>query len=448
MGDELEIEFTDVLANGQGVGRAGSLVVFCFGPLAGERARVRIETRKQRYAVAEMLELLAESPERAVPFCPVFGICGGCQLQHLAYDAQLKWKRDVVRNALTRIGGLGDVHVAETIGMERPQAYRNKMALVVDHRSRPPVLGFYRQRSHDVVPIDECPIVTPRLDTLLSELLAARTQAKGAEILGEARHLVARAARAVDRAVLTVTSARPIEEDAEAAAHFLRELPSAAGVSNSYDPRSANAILGRHHRGLAGENEVEESVGGVRYQISTGSFFQINVEILERIFAFMEAWLAQPGRIVDLYCGAGTFALYFARHGWHVHGIEESARAIAEANANARLNGLADYARFETGRVEDLTGSPRVARALREADAVFVDPPRKGCDEGVLRALAGARVRNVWYLSCDPATLARDLKFLASKGYRLDAVQPFDMFPQTGHVETLVRLEHSEVSRD
>jgi 23S rRNA (uracil1939-C5)-methyltransferase len=446
-GDELEIEFTDVLANGQGVGRAEALVVFCFGPLAGERARVRIETRKRSYAVGEMLELLRESPDRATPFCPVFGTCGGCQLQHLAYDAQLRWKQGVVRNALMRIGGLGDVAVAETIGMERPRAYRNKMALVVEPGEAQATLGFYRQRSHEIVPIDACPVVAPRLDALLGELLQARAQPDGAALLRPARHLVARAARAADRAVLSVTTARPIDDGEQLAASLLPDLPSAAGLSNSFDLRSGNAILGRHHRDLAGDSEVEETVGGVRYRISAGSFFQINVEVLESIFAFMRPWLVQPGRVVDLYCGAGTFALYFAHHGWEVYGIEESPRAVAEANANAHLNALADRARFETGRVEELTRAPRVAKILEESDAVFLDPPRKGSEEAVLRAIADARVGKVWYLSCDAATLARDLKFLAAKGYRLDGVQPFDMFPQTGHVETLVRLEHSEVSQ-
>jgi 23S rRNA (uracil1939-C5)-methyltransferase len=445
-GDELEIEFTDVLANGQGVGRAGSLVVFCFGPLPGERARVRIETLKRSYAVGEMLALLHESPDRAEPFCPVFGVCGGCQLQHLAYAVQLRWKRTVVRNALTRIGGFGDVAVSETIGMERPRAYRNKMALVVDHRTAQPALGFYRQRSHDVVPIEACPIVTPRLDALLGELLRARSDAGAGAMLRPARHLVARAAREADRAVLSVSSVRPIEDGERLGPQLLRDLPSAAGVSNSYDPRSANAILGRRERDLAGAADVEENVGGIRYRVSAGSFFQVNVEMLEQILDFMKPWLAASGRIIDLYCGAGTFALFFARQGWGVYGIEESSRAIAEANANARLNELADRARFETGRVEDLIRAPRVAKILREADAVFLDPPRKGSDETVLDAIAGARVANVWYLSCDAATLARDLKFLAAKGYRLDGVQPFDMFPQTGHVETLVRLVRSEVS--
>jgi 23S rRNA (uracil1939-C5)-methyltransferase len=444
-GDELEIEFSDVLANGQGVGRASGIVVFCFGPLPRERARVRIAEVKQRYAVAEMLELLVESPERAVPFCPVFGTCGGCQLQHLAYAAQLKWKRDVVRNALARIGGLLDVEVGETIGMRDPRAYRNKMALVVDYRSNPPALGFYRQRSHEVVPIDACPIVTPPLDATLRQLLESRSQPGVSGMLGDARHLVARAAQSTSDVVLTVTSPRPIDGAAQLAPLVLREVPALSGLSNSYDVSSANAILGRQHRVLAGAGEIDETIGGVGYRISAGSFFQINVEVLGQIFEYMTPWLTQPGRILDLYCGAGTFALYFARHGWHVTGIEENSNAIAEAQANARRNQLDSRARFEAGRVEQRAATARMERMLREAGVVFLDPPRKGCDETVLAAIARAEVREIWYLSCDAATLARDLKFLLSKGYRLDVVQPFDMFPQTGHVETLVRLEHSGV---
>jgi 23S rRNA (uracil1939-C5)-methyltransferase len=435
----------DVLANGQGVGRASGVVVFCFGPLPGERARVRIETVKQRYAVAAMLELLVESPKRARPFCPVFGACGGCQLQHLAYDAQLKWKGDVVRNALLRIGGFTEVEVSEAIGMNEPRAYRNKMSAVVDHRSNPPGLGFYRQRSHEVVPIDACPIVTPQLDAVLEALVKNRGSATISPMLRGARHLVARAAEASAQVVLTITTDAPIAAAQRDAQAVRRELPAVAGIGNSYGPASENAVLGRHYQLLDGEGEIEESVGGVRYRISAASFFQINVQILERIFDYIEPWLNRPGNIVDLYCGSGTFALYFAGHGWSVTGIEENRHAIAEAEANARLNALGARARFEAGRVEQMARVPRVARILQEADVVFLDPPRKGCDGAVLSAIAQARVRNVWYLSCDAATLARDLKFLASKGYRLGVVQPFDMFPQTGHVETLVQLEHFEI---
>ncbi|MBV8067179.1 MAG: 23S rRNA (uracil(1939)-C(5))-methyltransferase RlmD [Candidatus Eremiobacteraeota bacterium] len=441
-GAELDLAFTDLLANGQGVGRADGIVVFCFGPLPGEVARVRITQVKARYAVAEQLAILRESPERARPFCPVFGACGGCQLQHLDYAAQLRWKRDVVRAALARIGGHERVDVRETIGLQQPRAYRNKMALVVDRRATPAALGFYRQRSHEVVPIDACPIVAPRLDEALGRLNAARRDEPVSAMLTDARHLVARSSAAAQQSVLTITSAHRSESAQQAAPLLMREIAGLAGVSNSFDLSSANAIVGKRERVLAGEPQIEETIGGLRYRFSAQSFFQVNVEMVARIFEYLAPRLTPPRRIVDLYSGVGTFSLLFARHGWNVVGVEENARAVAEANENARRNGLDRAARFMAGRIEQLTAEPDFLEALRSADVVFLDPPRKGCDERTLGALADARVRTLWYLSCDPATLARDSKFLTAKGYHLGTVAPFDMFPQTGHVETLAELEY------
>ncbi len=445
-GAELELTFSDLLANGQGVGRAEGLVVFCFGPLPGERARVVVKQVKPRYAVADLRELLSESPARTQPFCPVFGRCGGCQLQHLTYPAQLEWKRQLVRDALERIGGHRAIDVRPAIGMTNPRDYRNKMSLVVDQRSTPPSLGFYRQRTHDVVPIAACPIVTPELNADLAQLNATRGSESMRTMLREARHLVARSARASARSVLTITTQRRSESAERIAPQLLRELPGLAGVTNSFDLAGENAILGRRYRLLAGEEEIEETIAGLRYRVSAGSFFQINVEMVGRIFEFLTPWLETPRRVVDLYCGVGTFALFFAKHGWSVFGVEENPRAIAEAVANARLNRLAQYARFETGRVEQLVGADSLRAEMRAADVLFLDPPRKGCDEVTLDAIARSRIPALWYLSCDPATLARDSKFLVAKGYRLGIVQPFDMFPQTGHVETLVQLEYSELA--
>jgi 23S rRNA (uracil1939-C5)-methyltransferase len=191
---------------------------------------------------------------------------------------------------------------------------------------------------------------------------------------------------------------------------------------------------------LAGDAEIEETIHGIRYRVSASSFFQVNVEIVGRIFEFVKRGLTVPRRIVDLYCGAGTFALYFAKHGCEVFGIEENDGAVAEAVANARLNELQERVHVRSGRVEDVLRSTEGRDVLRRAQIVFLDPPRKGSDEATLGAVAASAVPNIWYLSCDPPTLARDLKFLTAKGYRLGVVQPFDMFPQTGHVETLVTL--------
>ncbi len=414
--------------------------MFCFGPLPQERARVSIESIKPKYAVGKLVKLLTGSPHRVQAFCPAFGSCGGCQIQHLAYPAQLAWKADMVRNALKRIGGFSRVQVRDPVGMAAPRAYRNKMSLVVDHHYSVPTIGFYQQRSHEVVPIESCPVLTPQLSDYVARFNLARFNGETSEALQDARHLVARSARATGQAVVTVTTARVSDAVAKAARPMLAQLPGAVGITNSYDLSSANAILGRRHDVLAGSSEIEETVHGVRYRVSAGSFFQINVEILDRIFEFMKPGLGSPRKVLDLYCGAGTFSLFFAKHGCDVFGIEENPVAIAEAESNARLNGFEERARFRAGRVEDLVRVPEARRALREAQIVFLDPPRKGSDEATLGAIAAARVPNVWYLSCDPATLARDLKFLAAKGYRFGVVQPFDMFPQTGHVETFVTL--------
>ncbi len=437
-GSELELAFTDVLANGQAVGRAGGVVVFCSGPLPGERARVRITAVKPKYAVAQLLALLETSPQRVAPFCEVFGECGGCQLQHLAYPAQLAWKREVVRNALVRIGGFAEISVAETIGMRNPRAYRNKMSLVVDRSCKR--VGFYKQRSHDVVQIDGCPIVLPRLDAQIPRLNEAKADPATAGAFDRARHVVARTAQATGEVVVTFTTDRPDESLQAKAEQVAVKLDNISGLTNSYDLSGSNAILGRKQRTLSGSAAIEESMGGLRYRVSSGSFFQVNVEILERILHQLDPLLSKPLRILDLYCGAGAFALYFAKRGSTVLGIEENALAVAEARENAALNGLGSRVRFHTSTVEHALTHPGMAKDVAGTEAVFLDPPRKGCEERALAAIAARRIPAIWYLSCDPATLARDLKFLAAKGYGPGEIQPFDMFPQTGHVETLALL--------
>ncbi len=449
VGAEIELLFTDLLANGQAVGRASGMVVFCFGPLPHEQARVRITTVKQKYAVAQMLKLLGRSPMRATPFCAVFGTCGGCQVQHFGYEGQLQWKTDMVRGALARIGGFTDVTVRNAIGTTNPRAYRNKMSLVVDRKDGTPVIGFYEQRSHNVVAIDGCPIVTPQLNDYVTRLNDARFKPETAPMFDQARHIVSRSARATGEAVVTVTTAQPSREVEAGGPALLAQLPGAVGLTNSFDLGSANAIVGRRQRLVFGRPEIEEAIEGVRYRVSAGSFFQVNVEIVERIFKFVRGGLEAPRKIVDLYCGAGTFSLYFAKFGCDVYGIEESSQAILEAEDNAALNGFEARVRFRAGRVEDIVRTQEAKAALAQAEIVFLDPPRKGSDEVTLGAIANAGTPYVWYLSCDPATLARDLKFLAANGYRLGIVQPFDMFPQTGHVETLVTLyRESPAPRD
>jgi 23S rRNA (uracil1939-C5)-methyltransferase len=445
-GDVVEILCTDLIAKtGQAVGRASGMVVYVLGPVPGERARVRIETVKAKYAVAELLELLDRSPDRVEPFCPVFGACGGCQVQHLAYPAQLRWKRSIVENAIRRLGGITNAHVGLPIGMADPRAYRNKMALVITAKPET-AFGFYAARTHDVVPIDGCPIVMPQLDRAIAGLWDAARDPATARAFDGASHVIARAGRASGEGVVSITTERPSVTLGRAAAALAAKLPGMVGVSNSFEPPSENAVMGRRNATLFGSSDMQEEIDGIRFRVSPASFFQVNSEMVGKIFAFLAPHVPRAGRIIDLYCGAGTFALFFAKRGARVVGIEENPHAVREAKANATLNGVEALTAFINGRVEPTLRAKLGAEALAAADVVFLDPPRKGSDEATLAALVRARPAHVWYLSCNPATLARDLAQLVAGGYRLGAVQPFDMFPQTGHIEALAALHRADVA--
>ncbi|MDQ6925142.1 MAG: 23S rRNA (uracil(1939)-C(5))-methyltransferase RlmD [Candidatus Eremiobacteraeota bacterium] len=440
------VRFTDLLANGQAVGRVNGQVVFVTGPLPGERARVRVTQVKPKYAVGDVVAYESESPMRSKPFCGVFGVCGGCQVQHLAYPAQLAWKEQIVRSALRRIGGFANADVRRPVGMTNPRNYRNKMALVVD---RPPSgeisFGFYQARSHALVRIDSCPVVLPQLDAAIGGLYDAARAPDARDAFAGAKHATVRAGAASGQAVLSITTDRQSPAIKERAPALARRVRGVVGISNSFEPRTANAVLGRKMLYVWGQREMEETIEGVRYRVSPASFFQVNSEMVGRIFRFLAPVLTENRTVVDLYCGAGTFAIFFASRGASVVGIEENPAAVREARENAALNGVESRVRFVEGRVEGAVIHRDGKKALEDADIVFLDPPRKGSDEATLDAIASAGVADIWYLSCNPATLARDLAYLAKRGYVLGVVQPFDMFPQTGHVETLAALHKAGV---
>jgi len=452
-GDIVEISCTDLIAKtGQAVGRSDGMVVYVLGPVPGERARVRIETVKAKYAVAELVELLSRSPDRVEPFCGVFGACGGCQVQHLAYPAQLGWKRGIVENALRRLGGIEDAPVAMPIGMANPRSYRNKMALVVTSTTAaaegdvPAVqFGFYAARTHDIVPIETCPIVMPQLDEAIAGFWDAARDPETRPAFAGAKHVVARAGLASGESVVSLTTERASSQLPALGAKLAAKLPGVVGIGNSFEPPSENAVMGRKNVTVFGSSEMQEAIDGVRFRVSPASFFQVNSEMVGKIFGYLAKQVPNVDRIVDLYCGAGTFALFFAKHGARVVGIEENPHAVREANANALLNGVDAKTAFMNGRVEAVLRTKQGASALAAADVVFLDPPRKGSDEATIGAIVRARVPHVWYLSCNPATLARDLAQLVAGGYRLGAVQPFDMFPQTGHIEALASLHRADV---
>lgn len=409
------------------------MVVFVSGALPGERATIAIDAVKPTYASAHAVKIEAPSAERADPACDVFPACGGCQVRHFSLVAQRRWKRKMVADALARLGGFEDVDVAEVRGDDVADGYRNKAALAVTRFGAPRV-GFYAARSHRIVPLERCPVLLPRIDAAVSALLrAARDEPR---VLENVVHIVLRASATRDELVAAFTTERPHRELARHAGMLRERVPALTGLLSSWDLATDNAVLGRRVAALYGSPVVREHIAGVELSFGISSFFQTNTGVLEAIAQRVLAACADMRRVVDLYCGVGTFAIALAKRGVAASGVESFQPAVDDAVANAAANGVVN-ASFECAAAETATAGARGASLLKGADAAIVDPPRKGCEREVLDALAQARVPKVLYLSCNPATLARDARVLADGGYALTSVEPYDMFPQTGHVEVL-----------
>jgi 23S rRNA (uracil1939-C5)-methyltransferase len=429
----------DLLANGQGVGRAEKLVTFVTGALPGELVRVAVDAVKPNYVSTHAVEILERSPERVDSVCPAFPRCGGCQTLHLSYQAQGEWKRRMVHDSLSRLGGFDGVEVSPTVTTDLIDGtrYRNKVSLVPQVVGNRGSIGFYAARSHRVIPIERCPVLLPWLDDAVRALvsLAARTPS----LLQGVRHIVVRTGAARQTLVLAFCTARREEGLTAHISELRARVPGLTGIVESCEPASANAIFGRRFATLWGSAETVERVATATFRFGIGSFFQINTAMLEQIWGRLSKSLEGAARVVDLYCGVGTFAVMLGQRGVAVTGVESFRQAVDEAAANAAINGVTSAA-FESVAVVDAVSGERGRTLLAGADAVILDPPRRGCEPEVLRALAGARVSRIEYLSCNPATLARDSRVLVDEGYALGPVIPFDMFPYTGHVETLAEF--------
>jgi 23S rRNA (uracil1939-C5)-methyltransferase len=429
----------DLLENGQGVGRVDGLVTFVTGGLPGERVRVAVDSVKRTYVSAHVVAIEAPSPDRVDAGCPVFPRCGGCQTLHYRYESQLAWKQRLVSDALTRLGGLRDVIVDPTIApVGDPRAgYRNKVTLVTRYTGGAMRLGFYEARSHRVVPIERCPVLLPRLDAAVAQLV--RFAADEPEGFSGITHVVARASSTGDELVVSFNGEKPNKRLGSLTGELVARIPALTGVAISWDLAGENAVFGRRQATLWGSPVVRETVAGATFSFGVASFFQINAATLELIAQRLIERLKGARRFIDLYCGVGTFSVILGKRGVASSGVESFAPAVGEAAANAAENGVTNAA-FEHASVADALAGERGRTLLGGADAVLLDPPRKGCEPEILAALSENKVARVLYLSCNPATLARDAKSLAASGYRLERVAPFDMFPHTGHVEALAEF--------
>lgn len=460
--DERVVRVESLAAEGDAVARdEQGLALFIPYGVPGDRLRVRLVERHPRWARAEILEILEPSPVRVEAPCPLFGRCGGCTWQNVRYGSQLEAKRRLVRDALERIGRLGGVEVAATLPSPSPWRYRNKVSLPLARSGDGGLrAGFYRRGTHEVIPFAGCAVEHPLIDRVVRGFLevARERRLEGydeREGRGLLRHLVVRVAPRAGRALAAlVVAASRWPEGPEVARELMRRLPELDGVVASAHPRPGNAIWGERDWLLAGRGELEEEMevagwGRLRFRIAARSFFQVNEAQAERLYALaLEGAALAPGaRVVDLYTGVGPLALFAALRAGEVTGVEEVPAAVEDARRNAERNGLEGRARFLLGRAETLL--PRlVARGRAAPDALLLDPPRKGAAPEVLDAIRRAAPRRVVYVSCNPATLARDLARLADTGgpgaaYRVARVTPVDLFPQTAHVEAVAWLERA-----
>lgn len=440
--DLVEIDI-ERLGGEMGISHHDGLTLFVKNALPGERVLARAEKVEKSVAFLKTLEVLAPSPERVTPRCPHYDACGGCVCQHMTYALSLDMKRERVRDALRRIGGV-EVDVLPVIGMENPWHYRNKTALPVGGAKGNPLIGFYAPRSHRIVEIGGCLIAREEADIFLSVVRAWMTKFSIEPYdertrTGAIRHILCRVSRAGDVMAVVVSARDSLAHQKELIAMVRAAMPAMKSLCLNINKRGDNVILGDVTRVLYGADRLEDTLLGLTFSISPQSFFQVNpvqTEILYRT-ALDFAGLTGNDTVLDLYCGAGTISLMLAGHAKRVIGIEIVPQAIENARENAVRNGITN-AEFHCAAAEIVL--PKLVSSGLRPDVVVLDPPRKGAERAVLSAIADARPEKIVYVSCDPATLSRDVKALTESGYRAVQAQPVDMFCHTAHVETVVLL--------
>ena len=435
----VELSINKLGINGEGVARLDSYTLFVDGALPGEKVTATIEQRKKSYGRARILSIEEPSKNRISPLCSRFNDCGGCQIMHLEYQEQCRQKTALVQDTLRHLGGFDDVDVSPCLASPHPFHYRNKIQLPVTKRAGSIEMGFYRRGSHEIVSYDRCFVHHRSMEESV-EKIRQLLEHSGIEpyceksLSGSLRHVIIRSNNRGEQLIGLVTTGRQGSKLLKFAQKLMASLNSCIGVVKSVNDKAQNTIIGDKNYLLAGSAFLMEEICGIEFKISLPSFFQVNpgaAQLLyEQALDFAEVDGAKT--VLDAYCGIGTLSLISARHAKRVIGIECVEQAIVDAEENARHNNV-DNAQFFCGRVEDFV------HLFLDVDVAFINPPRKGVDPSVVDALNAFGPKRLVYISCNPATLARDAKMLIK--YRLVKAQPVDMFPQTMHVESVVRFD-------
>lgn len=445
-GQEITVTIDNLDSEGRGIGRCEGLAVFVPETLPGEQVKARVTLVKKNFAVAALLSIGKASPDRVEPACPVYELCGGCQLQHLSYEGELQMKTQQVRDALKRIGHLDDVKVLPTLANVQPLYYRNKMQVPVAGGKGSLRIGCFAKGTHRVIDVEDCCIQRRENNRIAA---VARQWMTRYHIpaydedrrTGLVRHIMGRVGvHTGEIMVCLVTAAEErVPHRKELVQMLQAAIPGLTSVVQNVNKRSTNVILGEKTYLVYGKETIQDKIGNLTFHISAQSFFQVNSEQVEVLYnkALEFADLRGTETVVDLYCGTGTITLFLAQKARLAVGIEIVPSAIRDAKKNARANHLAN-AEFLLG--DAAVEMPRLVKDGLRPDVVVVDPPRAGCEARVLDAIARVRPEKVVYVSCNPATLARDLAYLKERGFAIAKVQPVDMFSRTHHVETVCLL--------
>lgn len=444
--DRFQVMIEDLSEAGEGIGKTDGFIWFIKDTVIGDQVEAKAMKVKKTYGFARLERIIKPSESRITPECPVARQCGGCQLQTMSYEEQLRYKERKIYGNITRIGGFTDVPMLPVMGMDEPWRYRNKAQFPwgLDKEGRP-VAGFYAGRTHAIIGCEDCLLGVEENKEVLKRIKAHMeryhlTPYEESTHKGLIRHtLIRKGFHTGELMVCQVINGNQLPHSGELVESLL-EIPGMASISLNVNKERTNVILGNKVENLYGPGYITDYIGSVQYRISPLSFYQVNPVQTEKLYgtALEYAGLTGEETVWDLYCGIGTISLFLAQKAKKVYGVEIVPQAIDDARENARQNGI-ENAEFFVGKAEEVLPEQYEKNHIY-ADVIVVDPPRKGCDEKCLETIVKMGPKRVVYVSCDSATLARDLKYLAERGYELVMVRGCDMFPWTTHVETVVLM--------
>ncbi|MCI7451219.1 MAG: 23S rRNA (uracil(1939)-C(5))-methyltransferase RlmD [Blautia sp.] len=458
--DLVTLEIEDCGIDGEGIGKADGFTVFVKDAVIGDTVTAKIIKAKKNYGYGRLMEVLKPSPYRVEPKCEFARQCGGCQLQALSYDQQLVFKTNKVKGHLERIGGFTDIPMEPIIGMDELFHYRNKAQFPVGRNKEGKIVtGFYAGRTHNIIENRDCALGVAENKEVLDRVIA-HMEKYGIEPYNEAtgkglvRHVLIRYGYFTKEVmVCLILNGNKLPKE-EQLVKSLCEIPGMTSITINVNKKHSNVILGEEIRLLWGQEYITDRIGDISYQISPLSFYQVNPMQTQKLYAKALEYADLHGQetVWDLYCGIGTISLFLAQKAKFVRGVEIVPAAIENAKENAKLNGL-ENTEFFVGKAEEVLPREYKKNGVY-ADVIVVDPPRKGCDETLLETMVEMNPERIVYVSCDSATLARDLKYLCERGYELRKVCPVDQFGMTVHVETVVLLsqqkpdDHIEIDLD